>query len=144
MVRVPVSEYESDRDPMRTALVIYMIVYALVVGGTLILYVWAVPADEKKDDRWWTTPLDALLAGLAFIGMFLLATDHDSAALRGTWKVLAPAMVAIQLFLNVRARLAHMHAVNDRADLHVPSADLGVLLFVSPALALNLVYAFHK
>ncbi len=129
---------------MRTVLIIYIAGYALVVGGMLLIYVFVIPRDDKKGDHWWTTPLDVLLAVLMFIGMLLLAISNDSTTLKTAWKVLAPTMVAIQLFVNIQARVVHMRATRDRSDVRTRAGDLAMLLFVSPALALNLVYAFSR
>lgn len=129
---------------MKFILITYMAVYALALGGMLLVYIFAVPLDEKKGDRWWTTPLDTLLVGLAFTGMFLLASGNDSAFIKTTWKFLAPAMVAIQLYLNVRARAEHMSVTGDTSDLQSKAGDFAILIFVAPALALNLAYAFAR
>ena len=127
---------------MKILLIGYLTAYALVMGGMLLVYILVVPAEEKKDDRWWTTSLDALLAAVAFAGMLLLVTGNDSPSLKTAWKIVAPVLTATQLYLNIRGRANHMRDAGDKPDWQTRAGDLGILLFVAPALALNLAYAF--
>lgn len=129
---------------MKILLMTYVIVYALGIGGMLLVYAFAVPAEEKEGDRWWTTPLDALLAAIMLAGMLLLLTGNDSPPLKTAWKAVAPALVAVQFYLNLGARAQHMRTTGDQSDAESRTGDLGILLFVIPALALNLVYAFSR
>ena len=134
--------YGMSKVPMKTLLVTYIVAYALVVGGMLLVYTFLVPAEEKTDDHWWTIPVDTLLAVVTFVGMLLLYTQAAPASIKTAWKVVAPALVAIQLYLNIDARVKHMRETGDMPDAESRAGDIAMLVFIVPALALNLVYAF--
>ena len=125
-----------------TLLLIYIGLYTLVVGGTLLVFVFLLPAEEKKDTPWRVTAVDTVLFVAGLAGMLFLATGYDAPAVKTLWKFVAPAMVVIQLAMNIHARAKHMRTTGDVPDAQTRIGDFGMLLFVAPALALNLAYAF--
>ena len=125
---------------MRVLLIVYMGLYALFVGGILLVYLFVIPKGEKRHDPSWETPLDVILLLTGFAGMWLLATENE--AMKASWQVVAPVMVALQLFMNIRGRAKQMREQNDQPDTYSRMSDVMFLLFMVPSLGLNLAYAF--
>lgn len=119
---------------------VYMGLYALFVVGIVLAHLFLIPKDEKRHDPSWETPLDIILLLTGFAGMWFLVTENE--AMKASWQVVAPVMVALQLFMNIRGRAKHMREQNDQPDTYSRMSDVLFLLFMVPSLGLNLAYAF--
>ncbi|HWQ92110.1 MAG TPA: hypothetical protein VN673_10590 [Clostridia bacterium] len=121
----------------------YIILYAIIAVGLFSLHALIVPSEEKENDRPWETPLDISLSVLGLAGMLLLYLQFEPNWLKIVWIPVSVLLLLGQVWLNLRDRLGWVRSA--KADRNATrAADLTTLVFLTPSLALNLVYAFRR
>jgi len=122
----------------------YIVAYVIIAVGIFTLYPLIMPADEKKDDEPWETPLDIALSATGLAGMLFLLFDIRPHWLEIAWRPVSVALVLVQVWGNLKALFRcsrSLESTNGRDA--VAFASIGTLLFLAPSLGLNVLYAFR-
>ena len=129
---------------LRYLLIGYVIIYCVFAGFLFVAYARIVPAEDKKSDKPWETPLDITLVVIGLVGMFFLLTNLESSILKNIWRPMSIALAAAQLYLNLRGRLDLLRSGEvKKGESETRFADFSMLLFLLPSLGLNIYYAFR-
>ena len=122
----------------------YIVLYAFIAVGMFSLHALIVPREEKKDDKPWETPLDILLSVTGLAGMLFLYLHFEPNWLKIAWLPVSVVLLLVQVWANLRDRLGWLRTPGADADRGAArAADLTTLMFLTPSLALNLLYAFR-
>src|SRR5215204_835236 len=129
---------------MKTLLLIYMSVYALVFAGVCLAEIIVVPAPER--DPLWETVLDLVLLTAGFIGMVFYLKEVEQSQVRLLWKVVAPGLVIAQAWLFTRYLQERPKLIADAdpgwTESHIAWLERGVNALLLPSLVINLAFAF--
>ena len=129
---------------LRYLLLGYIILYVFLGVGLFALHAFYVPKEDKKDEPVWETPLDLLLSVISLAGMVFLFTGFEPGWLKSAWRPVSVVLALVQMWGELRARSSLSKTPGDEEDREARTAgDITLLLFVAPALALNLLYAFR-
>ena len=128
----------------RYLLIGYIFIYCVFAVFLFVAYARIVPAEEKKTDKPWETPLDLVLAVVGLAGMLFLLTDLESSTIKAVWCPVSIALAATQFYGNLKGRLAMFRSGEAKhGDAEVGYADISTLLFLLPSIGLNIYYAFR-
>jgi hypothetical protein len=129
---------------MKTLLLVYMGVYAVVVVAATLLETLVVPAAER--DPFWETLLDVVLLGAGFVGMVLFFREVEDPQVRLLWRFVAPSLVLGQSWLFVRHLRSRAQMITDSeqewTERHMAWTEAGFLALLLPSLGINLSFAF--
>ncbi|MES2463930.1 MAG: hypothetical protein V4671_25450, partial [Armatimonadota bacterium] len=128
---------------MRFLLISYIVLFATVVLAAVAAAFLPQEPDKKKESVL-EHIADGLTAAVLFAGMIFVFIGVDAPYLKNIWKVVVPILGGWALFASWKAR---RHAAVTGEMRENPAwaifADIGSLVLLLPALALNLFFAFR-
>ena len=128
----------------RYLLIGYIIIYCVFAIVLFVAYARIVPEEDKKTDKPWETPVDIGLMLVGLAGMVFLLIDLQSTTVKAIWQPLSIGLVAAQVFLCLRARIAMLRSGEiTKEERGVIYADISTMLFLLPSFCLNIFYAFR-
>ena len=134
--------YSFNSRPMQFIIYAYICIFALMA---FVMCVGELLADPNERDPIWETVCDTAAAGVLLAGMVFFVVRADSQVLRMIWLILAPLAAGYVVFSSLSARKKEVLATKANiARTRFAFADVGTIMFVIPAFAINLIFATQR